>query len=59
MIFGRCKQHTTSSGPPKWYNSPGLSPGCWVATATCLARSRWHSDTTGARWCSKPCDFVA
>jgi len=33
MIFGRCKLHTTrSAGPPKWYNSPGLSPDCWVAT---------------------------
>jgi len=33
MIFGRCKLHTTrSAGPAKWYNSPGLSPGCWVAT---------------------------
>jgi len=32
MIIGRCKLHTTrSAGPPKWYNSPGLSPGCWVA----------------------------
>ena len=30
MIFGRCKLHTTrSAGPPKWYNSPGLSPG-WL-----------------------------
>jgi len=51
MIFGRCKLHTTrSAGPPKWYNSPGLSPGCWVAT--CLVRSRWHSDATGrpTRW---------
>jgi len=33
MIFGRCKLHTTrSAGPPKWYNLPGLSLGCWVAT---------------------------
>jgi len=31
MIFGRCKLHTTrSAGPPKWYNLPGFSPGCWV-----------------------------
>ena len=31
MIFGRCKLHTTrSAGPPKWYNSPSLSPDCWV-----------------------------
>jgi len=37
MIFGRCKLHTKrSSGPPKWYNSPDLSLGCWMAT--CLAR---------------------
>jgi len=58
MIFGRCKLHTTrSSGPPKWHNSPGLSPGCWMAT--CLVQWRWHSDSTGMRWCSKPCDFVA
>ena len=36
MIFGRCKLHTTrSAGPPKWYNSPGLSqtvgwPHVWL-----------------------------
>ena len=51
-----CIQQEVQDHPiwPKW---PGLSPGCWVAT--CLARSRWHSDATGTRWCSKPCDFVA
>jgi len=58
MIFGRCKLHTKkSAGPPKWYNSPGLSLGCWVAT--CLVRSRWHSDAAGTGSCFKPCDFVA
>jgi len=57
MIFGRCKLHTRSAGPPKWYNSPGLSPGCWVAT--CMVRWRWHSDAAGTQWFSKLCDFVA
>jgi len=31
--------------------------GCWVAT--CLVRSRFHSDATGMQWCSKQCHFVA
>jgi len=47
--------HGTSApaGPSSWYNPPGLSPGCWVAT--CLVRWRWYSNATDMRWCFEPC----